>query len=76
MLPSRSRESTGMVLASENGVRVMAGEDLLADGSHFFVVDGDDAVVMRKCDLTVAARIPHQQIPGFDADLALATNNA
>jgi len=55
---------------------VMAGEDLLADGNHFFVVDGDDAVVMRKCDLTVAARIPHHQIPGFDADLALATNNA
>ena len=55
---------------------VMAGEDLLADGNHFFVVDGDDAVVMRKCDLTIVARIPHHQIPRFDPDLALATDHA
>ncbi len=55
---------------------VMAGVDLLADGSHFFVVDGEDAVVMRKCDLSVVARIPHRQIPRFDPDLALTTDHA
>ena len=55
---------------------VMAGEELLADGAHFFIVDGDDAVVMRKCDLSVVARIPNHQIPQLDAELALATDRA
>ena len=52
------------------------GEELLADGAHFFVVDGDEAVVMRKCDLSVVARIPNHQIPQLDAELALATDRA
>ncbi len=55
---------------------VMAGEELLADGAHFFIVDGDDAVVMRKCDLSVVARIPDHQIPELDAATALATDRA
>lgn len=55
---------------------VMAGEDLLADGAHFFIVDGDDAVVMRKCDLSVVARIPGHQIPHLDTESALATDRA
>ena len=55
---------------------VMAGEELLADGGHFFIVDGDDAVVMRKCDMSVVARIPGHRIPGLDADIALATDRA
>lgn len=55
---------------------VMAGEELLADGAHFFIVDGDDAVVMRKCDLSVVARIPNHQIPQLDAQFALATDRA
>ena len=55
---------------------VMAGEDLLADGAHFFIVDGDDAVVMRKCDLSVVARIPGHQIPHLDTEFVLATDRA
>lgn len=55
---------------------VMAGEALLADGAHFFVVDGDNAVVMRKCDLTVVARIPGHRIPGLEAETVLATDRA
>lgn len=55
---------------------VMAGEELLADGAHFYVLDGDDAVVMRKCDLSIVARIPHHRIPGLDTDFALATDRA
>ncbi len=56
--------------------KVMAGESLPADGFHFFVVDGDDAVLMRKCDLTVVARIPHRQIPRLNAESAIATDSA
>ena len=55
---------------------VMAGEDLLADGAHFFIVDGDDAVVMRKCNLSVVARIPSHQIPHLDTEFVLATDRA
>ncbi|MDE0234294.1 MAG: hypothetical protein OXU69_00680 [Gemmatimonadota bacterium] len=54
----------------------MAGEELLADGAHFFVVDGDDAVVMRKCDLSVVARVPGHQIPQLNTEFALATDRA
>ncbi len=37
---------------------VMAREMLPADGGHFFVMDGKNAVVMRKCDRSLVARIP------------------
>lgn len=54
----------------------MAGEPLPADGFHFFVLDGDDAVLLRKCDLSVVARIPHRQIPQQNAEFAIATDSA
>ena len=55
--------------------QVMAGEALPADGFHFFVLDGDDAVIMRKCDLSVVARIPHRQIPQLNTEFAIGTTN-
>ena len=56
--------------------RVMAGEALRAEDAHFFIVDGDDAVLMRKCDLSVVARTPHRDIRGLDAESAIATVSA
>ena len=38
--------------------KVMAGEMLLASGRYFFVADGDETVVVRKCNRVVVARIP------------------
>ncbi len=37
---------------------VMGRETLPADGGYFFVVDTEHAVVVRKCDLSLVARIP------------------
>lgn len=37
---------------------VMAEEMLPADGDYFFVLDGQERVVMRKCDGTLVARVP------------------
>ncbi len=52
--------SSAMGAASdEEAVRmVMHGETLPGDGGHFFVADGDEIVVMRKCDNSHVARLP------------------
>ncbi len=50
---------TGAAATDQQAIEmVMAREMLPADGGHFFVMDGENAVVMRKCDRSLIARIP------------------
>ena len=42
--------------------QVVGGEMLPAYGNYFFLVDGEDSVLMRKCDRSIVARIPNRSV--------------
>ena len=48
--------------------KVIGGDMLPADGAYFFVMDGAEAVVMRKCDQSLVARVPGQLLARADRE--------
>ncbi len=48
--------------------KVIGGDMLPAGGAYFFVMDGAEAIVMRKCDQSLVARVPRQLLARADRE--------